>query len=142
MEYIDPLINTNQWWLADMTIYVGLLSKLVFGIDWSFNSHKSIMITIVDITIYVGLLSKHEVKMRRHWQSFFSPILSQSMKTHTKRLISSLLGQTSTRNQFFCFLFFQFLNISISWNPSTWISLFLSFILSGAELANWDCWIC
>ena len=82
------------------------------------------MITIVDITIYVGLLSKHEVKMRRHWQSFFSPILSQSMKTHTKRLISSLLGQTSTRNQFFCFLFFQFLNISISWNPSMWISLF------------------
>ena len=78
------------------------------------------MITIVDITIYVGLLSKHMVKTRRHWQSFFFPILSQSMKTHTKRLISSLLGQTSTRNQFFCFLFFQFLNISISWNPSTW----------------------
>ena len=82
------------------------------------------MITIVDITIYVGLLSKHKVKTRRHWQSFFSPILSQSMKTHTKRLISSLLGQTSTRNQFFCFLFFQFLNISLSWNPSMWISLF------------------
>lgn len=82
------------------------------------------MITIVDITIYVGLLSKHMVKTRRHWQSFFFPILSQSMKTHTKRLISSLLGQTSTRNQFFCFLFFQFLNISISWNPSMWISLF------------------
>ena len=81
------------------------------------------MITIVDITIYVGLLSKHKVKMRRHWQSFFPPFCLSPWK-HTKRLISSLLGQTSTWNQFFCFLFFQFLNISISWNPSTWISLF------------------